>query len=98
MPDKPNVTVDTTAEPPTELVCEDLVVGFGDAAEAGHTVDVHYVGVAWSTGGQFDASWDRDEAFSFPLGRGYVIQGWDTGVAGSRSRRTSATARRARAG
>ena len=82
MPDKPNVTVDTTAEPPTELVCEDLVVGFGDAAEAGHTVDVHYVGVAWSTGGQFDASWDRDEAFSFPLGRGYVIQGWDTGVAG----------------
>ena len=82
MSDKPNITVDTTAAPPTELVCEDLAVGSGAVAEAGNTVDVHYVGVAWSTGAQFDASWDRNEAFSFPLGRGYVIKGWDQGVAG----------------
>ncbi len=82
MSDKPNITVDTTAVPPSELVCEDLALGSGAVAEAGNTVDVHYVGVAWSTGAQFDASWDRNEAFSFPLGRGYVIKGWDQGVAG----------------
>ena len=76
------VAVDRAATPPTELVCEDLTVGTGAVAAAGHTVDVHYVGVAWSTGGQFDASWDRGEVFSFPLGRGYVIKGWDDGVAG----------------
>jgi peptidylprolyl isomerase len=79
---KPEVAVDRAATPPTELVCEDLTVGTGAVAAAGHTVDVHYVGVAWSTGGQFDASWDRGEVFSFPLGRGYVIKGWDDGVAG----------------
>jgi peptidylprolyl isomerase len=82
MSDKPQVTVDTTATPPTELVCEDLEVGTGAIAAAGHTVDVHYVGVAWSNGRQFDASWDRGETFSFPLGKGYVIKGWDQGVAG----------------
>ena len=82
MSDKPQVNVDTTATPPAELVCDDLVVGTGAVAAAGNTVDVHYVGVAWSTGGQFDASWDRGEVFSFPLGKSYVIQGWDQGVAG----------------
>jgi peptidylprolyl isomerase len=82
MSDKPQVSVDTSAAPPAELVCDDLVVGTGAVAAAGNTVDVHYVGVAWSTGGQFDASWDRGEVFSFPLGKGYVIKGWDDGVAG----------------
>jgi peptidylprolyl isomerase len=82
MSDKPQVAVDTTATPPAELVCEDLVVGTGPVAASGNTVDVHYVGVAWSNGRQFDASWDRGEAFSFPLGKGYVIKGWDEGVAG----------------
>ena len=43
---------------------------------------MHYVGVAWSNGKQFDASWDRGETFEFRLGRGQVIQGWDQGVAG----------------
>ena len=66
MSEKPVVSVDTTAAPPTELLCEDLTVGEGDTAAAGNTVDVHYVGVAWSTGGQFDASWDRNDVFSFP--------------------------------
>lgn len=82
MPDKPIVDVDTAAEPPADLVCEDLEVGTGTEAVSGKTVDVHYVGVAWSTGGQFDASWDRNDVFSFPLGKGYVIKGWDDGVAG----------------
>ena len=50
----------------------------------GNTVSVHYVGVAWSTGSQFDASWDRMEPFRFGLGGGQVIQGWDQGVAGMR--------------
>ncbi len=45
---------------------------------------MHYVGVAWSTGQQFDASWDRGRTFTFPLGKGQVIKGWDRGVAGMR--------------
>ncbi len=81
MPDKPVVTVPDTA-PPTDLVKIDDVVGDGPEATSGHTVTVHYVGVSWSTGQQFDASWDRREPFQFGLGAGMVIQGWDDGVAG----------------
>ncbi|HWL45166.1 MAG TPA: FKBP-type peptidyl-prolyl cis-trans isomerase [Ilumatobacter sp.] len=78
---KPDVNVPDT-ELPTELVVIDDVEGDGDEATAGSNVSVHYVGVAWSTGEQFDASWDRMEPFTFGLGRGQVIQGWDDGVAG----------------
>jgi peptidylprolyl isomerase len=70
--------------PPEELVVEDLVVGSGAEATPGTKVTVHYVGVAHSTGEQFDASWDRDETFAFSLGQGQVIVGWDSGVAGMR--------------
>lgn len=80
--DKPSITVDSAAAPPAELVLEDLVVGSGPTAQPGHQVEVHYVGVAWSNGKQFDASWDRRETFSFGLGQGEVISGWDQGVAG----------------
>ncbi len=80
-PDKPTVTI-PAEDPPAELVREDLTVGDGTEARAGSTVMVHYVGVAWSTGEQFDASWDRNETFDFRLGAGQVIQGWDEGVAG----------------
>jgi peptidylprolyl isomerase len=73
-----------SGEPPTDLVIDDLEVGTGDEAQAGHEVDVHYVGVAWSTGDQFDASWDRGQTFSFRLGGGQVIGGWDQGVQGMR--------------
>lgn len=69
-------------EAPTELIVEDLTVGDGAEAVAGSTVDAHYVGVAWSTGEEFDASWNRGSALSFPLGRGHVIAGWDQGIAG----------------
>ena len=69
---------------PDDLIIEDLVVGTGEEARAGSTATVHYVGVAHSTGEKFDASWDRDEAFSFAVGQGQVIAGWDNGVAGMR--------------
>lgn len=68
--------------PPTELEAIDLVVGDGSEAVAGRAVSVHYVGVSWSTGKQFDASWDRNESFDFGLGAGQVIPGWDQGVQG----------------
>jgi len=67
---------------PTDLVIDDIVVGDGAVIENGQTAVVHYVGVSASTGNQFDASWDRGEPLSFPLGAGYVIAGWDQGVAG----------------
>ena len=57
-------------------------MGAGTEAVAGKSVEVQYVGVSWSTKKQFDASWDRGGAFSFQLGQGRVIKGWDQGVAG----------------
>ena len=71
-------------EPPTELQIRDITVGDGEEAKAGQTVSVHYVGVAFSTGEEFDASWNRGSAFRFPLGGGRVIAGWDQGVVGMR--------------
>lgn len=68
--------------PPADLEIVDLVVGDGPEAKPGHHVSVHYVGVAFSTGEEFDASWNRGQAFEFPLGGGRVIAGWDRGVAG----------------
>lgn len=78
---KPSVTI-PSENPPHQLLIVDDVVGTGDEATKGRNVSVHYVGVAWSTGSQFDASWDRNEPFDFRLGAGQVIQGWDEGVAG----------------
>lgn len=80
---KPDVTI-PAGDPPAELVLEDLSIGDGAEATAGTVVEVHYVGVAWSTQRQFDASWDRNESFEFRLGAGQVIQGWDQGFAGMR--------------
>jgi peptidylprolyl isomerase len=81
MSSKPSVSIPST-NPPADLVIEDLTVGTGKEATKGTNVEVHYIGVAWSTGKQFDASWDRNEAFEFRLGAGQVIAGWDQGVAG----------------
>lgn len=80
---KPDVTV-PEGEPPADLVVEDLIEGEGEPARAGQDVSVHYVGVAWSDGNQFDASWDRGDPLEFRLGAGQVIQGWDQGVVGIR--------------
>lgn len=81
MSNKPEVSI-PAGDPPADLVIDDLTVGDGDEAKAGAVVEVHYVGVAWSTQAQFDASWDRGETFEFRLGAGQVIDGWDKGVAG----------------
>jgi peptidylprolyl isomerase len=69
-------------EPPTELETHDEIVGDGPEAAAGQTVSAHYVGVAFSTGEQFDASWDRGQPLDFRLGAGQVIKGWDEGIPG----------------
>jgi peptidylprolyl isomerase len=69
---------------PFELGIEDLLVGEGDEAIAGKKVTVHYVGVSFSTGAEFDASWNRGRPFEFKLGKGQVIPGWDAGVQGMR--------------
>jgi peptidylprolyl isomerase len=79
--EKPTVDI-PAGDPPADLVLEDVEEGTGDEAVAGRDVEVHYVGVAWSTQQQFDASWDRGDTFRFGLGAGQVIQGWDRGVAG----------------
>ena len=71
-------------EPPTELQVTDLWEGDGAVAAAGSTVRVHYVGVAFSTGEEFDASWNRGDPLEFRLGTGQVIAGWDQGVQGMR--------------
>ena len=71
-----------TGPAPDDLLIEEIVVGSGDEATAGQTAVVHYVGISASTGEEFDASWNRGDTFSFPLGAGYVIQGWDRGVVG----------------
>ncbi len=69
-------------EPPTDLLVEDLTVGEGTAATPGSTVSAHYVGVAHSTGEEFDASWNRGAPLDFRLGVGMVIAGWDQGIEG----------------
>ena len=69
-------------EPPADLVLVDEIEGDGAEAAAGMTVDAHYVGVAFSTGEEFDASWNRGQPLSFRLGAGQVIQGWDQGIQG----------------
>ena len=71
-------------DPPTDLVVVDEIVGDGAQAAPGHTVVAHYVGVAFSTGEEFDSSWNRGDPLAFPLGRGRVIKGWDEGIVGMR--------------
>ncbi|THJ67320.1 FKBP-type peptidyl-prolyl cis-trans isomerase [Arthrobacter echini] len=67
---------------PTDLVIEDLIIGKGAVAEPGSTVSTHYVGVAFSTGEEFDASWNRGTPLDFRLGARQVIEGWDQGLVG----------------
>lgn len=78
---KPEIPKPSGKEP-TKLVTNDIVVGKGAAVKAGDNVVVHYVGVLFSDGEQFDASWDNGQPFPFVLGQGSVIPGWDQGVPG----------------
>ena len=71
-------------EPPAVLEVTDIWEGEGPVAKAGDTVQVHYVGVAYSTGEEFDASWNRGDPLKFRLGVGQVIVDWDQGVQGMR--------------
>jgi peptidylprolyl isomerase len=80
-PERPHIDK-PESDIPFELITEDIVVGDGDAATKGTKVSVHYVGVAFSSGEEFDASWNRGQPFEFKLGKGQVIPGWDAGVEG----------------
>lgn len=78
---KPEIDV-PEGDAPTELTTRDLVVGDGDEAKPGRVVQVHYVGVTFETGREFDSSWDRAQPYKFAVGGGKVIKGWDRGVRG----------------
>ena len=71
-----------SGDPPAQLVKEDIVVGKGKTAKKGSQITVQYVGASFSTGEEFDASWDRGEPFQLELGAGMVIPGWDQGLVG----------------
>jgi peptidylprolyl isomerase len=81
---KPTVTVPPGA-PPTQLESTDLIVGTGPAVKSGDKVTVQYVGVAYSTKQQFDASWDRGQPFTFVVSQANVIPGWAIGVVGMKA-------------
>ncbi|MDZ5077976.1 FKBP-type peptidyl-prolyl cis-trans isomerase [Nesterenkonia sp. HG001] len=68
--------------PPEELVVEELIPGGGPGVEPGDQISCHYVGVSWSTGEEFDASWNRGQPLDFTAGAGQVISGWDQGLIG----------------
>lgn len=81
---KPIVVV-PPGPPPSNLEVNDLIVGTGPSAKAQDMVTVQYVGVSYSTKREFDASWNRGQPFSFQLGAGSVIPGWDEGVMGMKA-------------
>ena len=81
MTEKPEIDFPDTP-PPTDLVITDITEGDGAEATAGSTVVAHYVGVAHSSGEEFDASYNRGDPLSFRLGVGQVISGWDQGIQG----------------
>jgi len=80
---KPHVTV-PSGPPPTHLETKEIIKGTGPEAKSGDHVTVNYVGVLYDSGKEFDASWRRNEPFSFTLGAGEVIRGWDQGIEGMR--------------
>ncbi|MBF9133429.1 FKBP-type peptidyl-prolyl cis-trans isomerase [Plantactinospora sp. S1510] len=81
--EKPTVGL-VEGPPPTDLVIEDITIGTGPEVQSGQWAVVQYVGVSFDTGDEFDASWNRGSPFSFQLGAGRVIDGWDRGVLGMR--------------
>ncbi len=83
-PDLLPVLPDDRGEPPSELQVEDLVEGDGPVAADGDRLTVHFVGASWASGQEFDATWDRDQPYTFTLGEGEVIEGWERGLSGMR--------------
>ncbi len=81
--DRPEIDF-PSGDPPSSLEITDIWEGDGAVAKSGDMVKVHYVGVAFSTGEEFDASWNRGEPLAFRLGGGQVIAGWDQGIQGMR--------------
>ncbi len=79
---KPTITVPSGVTAPTTLVVQPLIKGSGPAVQSGQTISVHYTGVIWDTGKQFDSSWDRSEPLETVIGTGQVIPGWDEGLVG----------------
>ena len=79
--EKPRVSL-PGGDPPADLVIHDVVEGEGEAVSPGGSVNAHYVGIGWTSGQQFDASWDRGTPLRFPLDR--VIAGWQEGIPGMR--------------
>jgi peptidylprolyl isomerase len=84
VPNGPTIQLPTGA-PPTHLEVKDLKAGTGAEAKPGDQVSVQYVGVLYDDGSKFDSSYDHGQPFSFKLGGGQVIQGWDQGVAGMKA-------------
>jgi peptidylprolyl isomerase len=86
MPFDPNTTKPEIDFPegsaPADLVIDDVTEGDGTEAKRGDTILAHYVGVAHSTGEEFDSSWNRGAPLDFRLGVGQVIRGWDDGILG----------------
>jgi len=80
---KPTITK-PSGDPPAELVTKDVVVGKGAAAQTGDNLEMHYLGAHFD-GEQFEASWDSDQPFTFTLGEGKVIAGWDQGIVGMKA-------------
>lgn len=79
---KPTVTVPPGVTPSTSLVVQTLITGTGPVVATGQTVTVHYIGVIWGSGKQFDSSWDRGQSVDVPIGTGTVIKGWDEALVG----------------
>ena len=79
--EKPVVEV-TPGDPPTTLLIEDVHIGDGPECSGGQLISVDYVGVSWSNSTEYDSSWSRNEVFTFQLGVGQVIEGWDKGCVG----------------
>ena len=79
---KPTVNVPAGVAAPTTLVSQVLVKGTGPVVTAGQTITVHYTGLIWGSGKQFDSSWDRGKPFDVVIGKGQVVPGWDEGLVG----------------
>lgn len=83
-PELVTILPDDRGDPPSSLQVEDLVVGDGEPAERGARLTVHFVGASWSSGQEFDSTWDREQPYAFTLGEGDVIEAWDEGLVGMR--------------